>query len=62
MYEGRWLNIGIVYLNGLGTDLNVELALVYLKKSSKHGGDEKKQGKIQLPHPIPNSITNADTI
>ncbi|KAG2193167.1 hypothetical protein INT47_009600 [Mucor saturninus] len=35
-----WLNLGIMYLNGLGTEVNRELALMYLKKALKYGNDE----------------------
>lgn len=37
-----WLNIGIMYLNGLGTNINKELALVYLEKALKFGNDEAR--------------------
>ncbi|KAG2214372.1 hypothetical protein INT47_000928 [Mucor saturninus] len=47
-----WLNIGIMYLNGLGTNVNKKLALVYLGKALKFG-NTTAQFYIDHIHNVP---------
>ncbi|KAG2213424.1 hypothetical protein INT47_009098 [Mucor saturninus] len=53
-----WLNLGIMYLNGLGTDKNVNLALFYLRKALKYGNEEA-QPHIRQAIDIQNEMASA---
>ncbi|KAI7897267.1 uncharacterized protein EV154DRAFT_597651 [Mucor mucedo] len=58
--EDGLLNLAVMYIEGLGTSVNIELAMLYLKKSLRYG-NYKAQDYIHTNDLTPSNSDNVET-